>query len=1027
LFLYKVNNINIKGGGNMLIGHWPLNGNTNDVSRYGNNGVPTNITYAAGKIGQAANFNGSSSQVNASNNSIFNLGQQFSITFWVNPELQTTSFNGIVSKTGGNTTGYEVRTTTSNESTTNIQFRVLNGSDIGLTININNNVWTHIVAKFNSGKYSIYKNGLLEAQLDTVVVSPAVVSQELRIGRLGYASLFFKGFINDVRIYDHALTDMEIQELARAKILHYTFDDFQEPTTNVVDMTVVRYNGTPTGSDNLTLISNSEFSINTAYWNDGGAYVDVLVPVLTTTQYTMSFEYYIDPASTASLRFDPNGTWNTGFTLSTVGQWTFVEWTFTTSTTTIIDCNFYSSTPGLRVIANIRNMQCEQKAYSTPFVIGSRTAKVNDYSGFFNHSDQLTEANTPRWLSNAKIGNGNYIFPGSSTKFINIPTSIIGTSEGTISAWIKTSISQTGAIFVWGDGGTTNWGIFNIGNTTGAISDEYIAYVNLGANSVSFFGRDTVTSNSNLLADGEWHHIVARISDSEKAFFVDGVKLTTYHFNQGSQSTTGSFMKTGNNTIIKVGDSTYNGGHVPFNGNIDDVRIYSTVLSDKDILDLYNTKAEIEQSGVLYARDFLSNAEATVNLISTNFSTYNFDASGFATIGTRTVQSDGSVLIVNNNSNSRLARFNIPILVNIDYTISVKIRKVSGTGPLPFRWQLQGRNSSLSVITTFWTELVAVHEDNLGWQTLSYTFKFTNSTITNLYVFFQSGADFTGYTHSYYLNEPQLELKPYATPFVSTFRPAIELPTGVQFGANEIHETGIANFEDFSTVGITDGLIGYWPLNGLPKDLSGLNRNGTEQNGVLAQSDSYYFDGVNDMINFGTGNTFFPLYAHTISIMFRSDGVTATTGTSPALFGFTYGIRGTLGSNGNPTFALYKTTGNEYINAGGTYNYHDGKWHMFTATCDGTTIKLYIDGEYKSSGIVSDFWDGYTSWPTNSWNLGRDNNNSMYYFRGNMKEHKLFNRALTAEEIKIEYNTMFNNQVQIHESGVVYAKDLTQY
>jgi hypothetical protein len=40
--------------------------------------------------------------------------------------------------------------------------------------------------------------------------------------------------LNDFRIYDHVLTDMEIQEIARAKILHYTFDDFQEPTTNIL-------------------------------------------------------------------------------------------------------------------------------------------------------------------------------------------------------------------------------------------------------------------------------------------------------------------------------------------------------------------------------------------------------------------------------------------------------------------------------------------------------------------------------------------------------------------------------------------------------------------------------------------------------------------------------------------------------------------------------------------------------------------------------------------------------------------------
>ena len=45
------------------------------------------------------------------------------------------------------------------------------------------------------------------------------------------------------------------------------------------------------------------------------------------------------------------------------------------------------------------------------------------------------------------------------------------------------------------------------------------------------------------------------------------------------------------------------------------LRVYATALSDKDIKDLYETRAEIEESGVLYARDFLSNAEETVNVV----------------------------------------------------------------------------------------------------------------------------------------------------------------------------------------------------------------------------------------------------------------------------------------------------------------------------------------------------------------------------------------------------------------------------
>lgn len=59
------------------------------------------------------------------------------------------------------------------------------------------------------------------------------------------------------------------------------------------------------------------------------------------------------------------------------------------------------------------------------------------------------------------------------------------------------------------------------------------------------------------------------------------------------------------------------------------------------------------------------------------------------------------------------------------------------------------------------------------------------------------------------ISDVQIETKDHPTPFVSDYRPASQLPSTLEFGADEIHETGTANYEDFSTVGIADGLVGY--------------------------------------------------------------------------------------------------------------------------------------------------------------------------------------------------------------------------
>ena len=85
----------------------------------------------------------------------------------------------------------------------------------------------------------------------------------------------------------------------------------------------------------------------------------------------------------------------------------------------------------------------------------------------------------------------------------------------------------------------------------------------------------------------------------------------------------------------------------------------------------------------------------------------------------------------------------------------------------------------------------------------------------------------------------------------------------------------------------------------------------------------------------------------------------------------------------------------------------------------GSNARLYLN-----SGLL--VTKAYTSYVFNE-NIQVGRHDGSYYLTGNIKNIKIFNRALTAEEIAIEYNTMFNNEVQIHESGVLYAKDLKQY
>jgi len=84
-----------------------------------------------------------------------------------------------------------------------------------------------------------------------------------------------------------------------------------------------------------------------------------------------------------------------------------------------------------------------------------------------------------------------------------------------------------------------------------------------------------------------------------------------------------------------------------------------------------------------------------------------------------------------------------------------------------------------------------------------------------------------------------------------------------------------------------------------------------------------------------------------------------------------------------------------------TGNFFDNVWHHIVLSHNGTTAFIHIDGVLRNS--TSCIWTGTTYWPTNTVNLGRDNNNSTYYLNGYIGSPKIYNRNLSLLEIQQNY------------------------
>lgn len=114
----------------------------------------------------------------------------------------------------------------------------------------------------------------------------------------------------------------------------------------------------------------------------------------------------------------------------------------------------------------------------------------------------------------------------------------------------------------------------------------------------------------------------------------------------------------------------------------------------------------------------------------------------------------------------------------------------------------------------------------------------------------------------------------------------------------------------------------------------------------------------------------------------------------------TYGYN--LRTSGNKVVAgLYENSNNQ-IQISSTMNINDNKWHQATMTYNGTALKLYIDGVYNNS--TNGTGTNAIYYVEKAIAIGRDADNPSNHFNGLIDEVKIYNYALSEDEIKQDYN-----------------------
>ena len=225
------------------VGWWTLDGDAEDMSGNANHGVLMgNPSFGQGMIGPALDLNGSSQNVEVPDSpSLHDFTNRLTVTAWINPlDLGNSSYyRTIVAKFGPSdrkdlylylnvNLGAALAGPQSNDWTPNIPI------DIG--------AWTHVALTYDGSAMVLYKNGVALATqgvTGNLTLADASSNGPLFIGYNTSWIEYFHGLMDDVRLYNTALTAEEILAAMEGEALERAADPSPADEENDVPRDVV--------------------------------------------------------------------------------------------------------------------------------------------------------------------------------------------------------------------------------------------------------------------------------------------------------------------------------------------------------------------------------------------------------------------------------------------------------------------------------------------------------------------------------------------------------------------------------------------------------------------------------------------------------------------------------------------------------------------------------------------------------------------------------------------------------------------
>ncbi|MDB9828209.1 T9SS type A sorting domain-containing protein [Flavobacteriaceae bacterium] len=218
-----------------LVGYWPFDGNANDASGNGNNGVVNGPTLTSDRFGNnnsaysftvnsSAGWGSAQDRITVTNPTIPN-DNSFTMSGWVNLETKPSPYNDRSHSLMGRWDDNQTIIFRNQINYSGQILTILADDGLNLSIYSSGNVtygnWEHVVITYDGSVLKHYKNGQLTGQ-ETLNININTSTASLTFGEINMSNghwYLFSGKMDDLGYWSRPLTQEEITTLYETEVL----------------------------------------------------------------------------------------------------------------------------------------------------------------------------------------------------------------------------------------------------------------------------------------------------------------------------------------------------------------------------------------------------------------------------------------------------------------------------------------------------------------------------------------------------------------------------------------------------------------------------------------------------------------------------------------------------------------------------------------------------------------------------------------------------------------------------------------